>query len=419
MGLAQEIRSRHRLEVLWATYRAGAISRAELSRRLGLTKPSISAIVGDLLASGLLRENGRGQVGPRGGRAPVFLEVDPRARVALGIDVRRDKLTVILADLRGALVARAVEPASPEVSAEAVVDQVVRVCRTVLRRTRTPRSRLLGVGIGTIGPVDAAEGVVRQPLHFARGADIPFRARLEAAFGVPVVVDVGSNAAAFGEMTLGAARDRHSLVYITLGYGIGSGIVLNGHIHRSLASFGLGHTSVDPDGPACSCGNRGCLELYAATDAVASRIRQHVQQPGADPPLPDGADGDAIYAWLAGQIRQGEESAAALVGDLAARIFVAIRNLVNLIGPELLVIGSSHPHLVDLVFPALAEHIAALNACQPHRRQLEVRPASLKENSIALGAAMMVIHRFLRGADGIAVGDEGPRQADHAGRPYQ
>lgn len=396
MGLAQEIRKRHRQEVLWAAYTAGTSSRAELSRRLGLTKPAISAIVDDLLASGVLRESGRGHVGPRGGRAPTFLEVEPRSRVSLGIDVRRDKLTVLLADLRGEVVMRIVEPVSPMVSAETVVDQVLRVARLVLKRTRTLRRRLLGVGIGTIGPVDAAEGTVRQPLHFAQGADIPFRARLEPAFGVPVLVDVGSNAAAFGEMTLGAARDRHSLVYVTLGYGIGSGIVLDGHIHRSIASFGLGHTSVDPDGPACVCGNRGCLELYAATDAIAERIRQHAGDPDTLSSPGGRLDGDAIYAWLADQVRQGNKSAAALVDDLADRVFAALRNLVNLLGPELLIIGSSHPDLVELVFPALQDHMSALNACQPHRRQIDVRPAALKENSIALGAAMMVIYRFLR-----------------------
>lgn len=400
MRLAHEIRNRHRQEVLWAAFEAGRISRAELSRRLGLTKPAISAIVDDLLALGLLRESGRGSVGPRGGRAPIQLEVQPRSRVALGIDVRRDKLTVLLADLRGAVIGRVVEPVDPRVSAEAIVAQVLRAARTVLEKTGVPRRRLLGAGIGTIGPVDAADGVVRQPLNFARGADIPFRARLEPALGVPVVVDVGSNAAAFGEMVLGAARDRRTLVYITLGYGIGSGIVLDGRIHRSLASFGLGHTSVDPAGPPCVCGNRGCLELYAATDVVASRIRHHLgtQNPAGIPG--EDADGDLLYRWLAEQVRQGNEPAVALVRDLACRIFAAVRNLVNLLGPELLVIGSSHPDLVDLVFPALGEHIVALNASQPHRRQIEVRSALLKENSIALGAAMMVIHRFLRPATG-------------------
>ncbi|MGW2256909.1 ROK family protein [Streptomyces sp. NPDC001780] len=252
------------LDLLRTAGEAG-ISRLELAEHAGLTPQAVSKITARLRADGLVAE--AGHRASTGGKPRTVLRLVPSAAQAVGVHLDRDELTVVLVDLAGTPVAARSVPldlgAGTERVIAAVVERVAAVrgaARAVRAEARAVRGDgLLGVGVAMPGPLDHTTGVPRRVTGFPRWNGVPLRDTLAARLGLPVVLDKDTNAAALGLALRGPAD---TFAYLHLGTGLGAGLVIDGELHRGARTGAgeFGHQVIHLDGPACDCGNRGCIE---------------------------------------------------------------------------------------------------------------------------------------------------------------
>ncbi|HQY33516.1 ROK family transcriptional regulator [Actinotalea sp.] len=286
--LPEHARAHHRSMVLQHLFHSGPSSRADLARSTGLTRVTVSDLVGDLLAEGLVVETGartEGKVGKPG----TLVDLRPDAFQIVAVDLADDELMHgAIVDVAGQLVVRRSAPSSG-LTGQAAVDALIAFCAELVATATCP---VLGVGIGSPGVIDPAGRVLEAP---NRGwYDVPLATVVGAALGLPVHVANDANTAALGEFTFGGAAGSGLLV-LTVRQGVGAGIVLDGSLVQGHghAAGELGHvTAVDdrdvegsPFGPpsACACGRTGCLETIMSARALRARIA------GLDPRSADAA----------------------------------------------------------------------------------------------------------------------------------
>lgn len=209
------------------------------------------------------------------------------------------------------------------------------------------KAQISGVGVSFGGPVDATTGTVRLSHHVRGWENTPLREMLEAEFGVPASVDNDANVAALGEHRFGAGRGYDSLLYITVSTGVGGGWILNGRPWRGVEGMAgeIGHTVVDPAGPMCLCGKRGCVERLASGPYIAQQVREWLQkQPEQGKVLRSLSNNnlDTITGQLVSQAaKEGDELAIKALENAGWALGVAIGNVANLINPQLFILGGS------------------------------------------------------------------------------
>lgn len=239
------------------------MSRAELARQMGLTRAAISLITEELIADGLIRESKRPLSLSGPGRTPTALRLCEGACYSVGISLGRRHIRIGIEDLCGDIVtAREVKNHSLEGLLAAVKELLNCV----------PREKLLGIGISAPGPVDSATGTILNPTNFALWSNCPICARLEEAFGLPAYLENDANASALFNRRYNDFEEKDNFLLLYVGVGVGSGVISQGRLLRRCE---VGHTSIDFNGPTCSCGNRGCLELYAAPDQLLKQFPQY------------------------------------------------------------------------------------------------------------------------------------------------
>jgi predicted NBD/HSP70 family sugar kinase len=350
--LPEDTRRHHRALLLQLLFRFGPASRADLARSSGLTKVSVSDVVGDLVAEGLLSESAAPVQG-RVGKPPVLVQLAEEARQIVAVDLSVDGLVQgALLNLSGTVQERLIRPLEGRRGRDAV-DLVHDLVRALLDLATRP---VLGVGVGTPGVVDSAGVVVDAPnlgWH-----DVPLAEGLRAAYDVPVFVANDANTAVLGEHTFGDAGDG-GLMLVRVGTGVGAGLVLEGallHGHRSAAGE-VGHVVIDPEGAECACGRRGCLETVLA----APRLRERLA-----------ADGPEALAEVGTQVGV---ALAPVVGTLNLHELVLSGPLELLDGPLLAAVDRT---IRERAMPVSGE-------------ELVVRTSALGDDVVLVGAAVLVL----------------------------
>ncbi|HUP70044.1 MAG TPA: ROK family protein [Acidimicrobiales bacterium] len=304
---------------------------------------------------------------------------------SIGIDVGGTKCLGVAIDESGSVVAEH-RVATPE-GGEAVLEAVAGVARALGCGTDVP------IGVGMPGLV-TADGVLAFAANLAGVADLPVRALLEEHLGgVRVTVDNDANCAAWAEHRLGAARGYDDVVMATLGTGIGGGIVVGGRLVRGAHGFGgeMGHMVVDPAGPECPCGNRGCWERFASGDAFG-RMGREAAVGGRAPHLVELAGGDphAVQGHHVGLAAAGgDEVSLELVGRFAWWLALGLANLANLLDPERFVIGGGVVEMGDLLLVPARSAFGRLLQGAGHRPEVPIVAAVMGEHAGAVGAALL------------------------------
>jgi len=375
--------------------RQGALSRSELSRVTGLTPPTVGIIVKGLLEEGYLVEQAS-TPGAGIGRRPVPVALNPRAGVAVGVNVSSTKVVILSLNLLGQVQARRSFPIPAGTDPEVVFGQVVDKIRAMLADIR-PR-RVFGVGVGLHGLVDHEQGLLRFAPHLG-WRNVPVGDLLAASLPGPVVVDNGVRCMAQGELWFGAARGVENLVCVAVGTGIGSAIVLEGRLYRGADGVAgeIGHVTVDVEGPRCDCGNYGCLETLASGPAIARQAARRIKAGNPSLLAEWGLDPDSITAQ--------DVARAALAGDaLSRQVFaeagtylgIAIANLAKTLNPAQILIGGGVSQAGDLLLEPLRRSLAQrTEGILPGG--LPVHPIQLGGDAGAIGAATLVLERFFRG----------------------
>jgi N-acetylglucosamine repressor len=307
--------------VLRTVYENDAISRADLARITGLTKTTVSEVVGGLIDRGLIEETGLGP--SAGGRAPVLLQVTEHNRHLLGLSLTTSSAQGALLSLRGDIRGRASRSLA-NVTGEEALAAAYGVLDELVAQATTP---LIGIGVSTPGLIDTTSGVVRRAVNFG-WHDFALGATLQARYGLPVYVANDSHTSALAEYIFGSSQGRANLIAIRVGQGIGAGIILGGQLFygESFGAGEIGHVAVVDDGPLCKCGNRGCLETVASVPAILARAQAALQH---NPASVLASAEKLDLAALARACATGDSTALAVVAEAGYHLGTAVASLIG------------------------------------------------------------------------------------------
>jgi len=372
-GNQQLVREQNTQLVLNLLRDAGPLSRAELSRESGLAPSALTRQVRDLIDRGLLVETGKQS--SHGGRRGVLLALNDERAFAVGVKVERTRLLTALVDLGGGIRDSRETPLDENLSPEQFVRAIGRSVATVCH------GDLLGVGVAISGFVDPHSGHdYYSPI--LGWHDVPLRTMLQSTLDCPIWIENDVNALALAESWFGAGRQSRDFVCVTVGEGIGAGLVIDNKLYRGARGGAgeLGHTCVQPGGMLCRCGQRGCLETLAS-DAFLEREATRLAAGGIDE--------------LALRARTGDEKALEPFTIMAESLGAGVVNLVNLLNPERLVLGGERMDTADLFFEPFRRYVE--DHTFPHEATgLEIVPWELDAPGFVIGAATLPIADFFR-----------------------
>jgi predicted NBD/HSP70 family sugar kinase len=379
-GAPINLRDEGRVRVLRALQHSGGSSRSELISCTGLSRATITTLIADLIASGVVEE--RGDTGDglrRAGRPAQPLALVASAAYAAAVDIGHQHVRATICDARGTSVWERVAALDVDHTPTQTLDLAAGLLEEALRAQDIPRERLLGVGVGIACPVETtndtlyAEGIMTDWVG-VRPAD-----ELSRRTGLTAELINDANAGALAESLYGAARNCDHMIYVRLSAGIGAGIVTGGQLQ--LGGNGLageiGHLQVEPRGRVCRCGNRGCLETVASPVALASLLAQSWNRP---------VDTDELFELL----EAGDHGARRAVEDAGEAVGRCIAAMVTLFDPELVVVGGELATAGELLFEPMRRSIRShvMPRSVDHYR---VVAGELGDRAAALGAAGLVL----------------------------
>lgn len=267
---------------------------------------------------------------------------------------------------------------------DAMIGRMVVMLKDTARSSKVGLGKIIGIGVGFPGPLDAQEGIVFNPPNLKGWLNVPLRQILEGELGRPVVLENDANAAALGEYWRGAGRGVRSLVCLTLGTGIGGGIVLEGkvwHGARGIAGE-IGHTTVIRGGRRCGCGNRGCLEAYGSSHGIITSMKELLGK--------DGAKAQITMEEINARVVAGDRKAQRVIRDAGIILGIAIANIANVLNPEVVVLAGGVSNLGDYLFNPIREEVKK-RALPKAVEGLKIAKAELGDNAGVIGAARSVL----------------------------
>jgi len=321
-------------------------------------------------------------------------------RCVVGIDIGGTNLVVgCVAEDGSRLHALAEEPTCAEAGATDVLDRLVALAARTIARTRAelPGVEIAGVGVGAPGPLDTRSGVVLLTPNLG-WVNLPLRRIIHDRLALPAALDNDANCAVLGEWWVGAARGSRTAIGITIGTGIGGGLILDGGLFHGASDVAgeIGHTTIDTDGRRCKCGNYGCLEAYASGPNIALRAREAIEA-GAESRLPEYVGGDLarISAQTVYQAaKEGDVLALEVVNDTAKFLGVGLANLVNVFNPEVVVVCGGVTLAGEHLFTPLRREVAR-RAFKPAVAACRIVPGELVGTAGVYGAAKVFLDQAL------------------------
>lgn len=379
----------HRATLLDAIRGAGRISRASLSREMGLNAATVTGAIRDLLADGLIVETGLAS--STGGKPATLLSLAPDSRYALGVHLERTSTTYVIANLAGELVdSWERRGGADDHTPQEVTERIAAESASFVDRAGVQRNKVLGIGLVTPGPATPTTGIGLSSQAMRPWIDFPVAHALAEVAGLPIVFGNDATAAAVGEYWSGGMETQGISAAVYLGTGIGAGIIASGHPLAGVSgdSGEIGHVCVDIDGPLCWCGAQGCLEIVAGAGAVVRAARAV----GLTTP---GEFLNERFEHLARKALAGDPRAEGIFADAARYLAVAVQTLANLLDLDRVVLtGPGFAAAGELMAPVIRERLEkTFFARSIHSVQVSISPnASL---AAAMGAAAMVLQSEL------------------------
>ena len=295
-------------------------------------------------------------------------------------------------------------PTNSFVGDEGVADRIVGLVEGVIldsmEQTDCARRDFIGIGVGAPGPLDRERGIVLVAPNLG-WKDFPLAQRVQTRLNLPTTLDNDANCATFGEWWQGAARGGRNVVGITIGTGIGGGLIINGALYHGSSDMAgeIGHTTIDLNGRHCKCGNYGCLEAYASAPAIATRAREVLVREEGDSAIPAMVEGnfDNITARIVyDAAKLGDPIASEIVRDTARYLGAGVANLLNIFNPDIVVLAGGVAEAGDALFIPLRAEVRR-RAFSPAVDAMKIVPGSLPGTAGVVGAVASFKQQHLGG----------------------
>ncbi|RAV20688.1 ROK family protein [Paenibacillus contaminans] len=359
-------------EVLDRIWQFQQVSRVELVEHTGLTSGTITNLTAELIELNIIREFEA--VSGSVGRRRVMLGLDTNHYRIIGLDIGRATIEIVVVDLNGTII-RTIER---DMSDRQGPEQYFEVIGPLLSETKQEIEQagyvILGLGASVPGPMDYNTGNLLDPPNFPGWSGFPLKRTLEERFGMVTLIEDDARTSAMAERWYGLGRNVQDLVFITMGIGIGGGVVSGGKVSRGTNGLcgQVGHMTIVLDGKICDCGNRGCWETVGSIPGILGRW------PGGN-----------SMEQLKEAIKQGDSEALRCMEDTLTYLETALINVYNLYDPEMVVLGGRlYPYLADYLLPVRSHLRSRLYAFAKDR--LRIEPSTFGTSQSAVGAAALL-----------------------------
>nr|WP_210768142.1 ROK family transcriptional regulator [Cellulomonas humilata] len=368
------MRDANRNLVVETVKRYGGLTQVELSEATGLSQATVSTIVRELLAAGVVDT----ATTTRSGRRAQMVTLARRVGLAAGVQIGHRHLRLVLGDFSHQVIAEQTLPLPADHRVDTSLDRVALLVVDLVERVGASLDDVVGLGVGLPAPVDASTGMVSVRGIMPGWDTVHIGQVLSKRLGRPVYVDNDANLGAIAESTLGAARQYSDSVFVRASYGTGAGIVINGQVHRGVAGTAgeIGHVQVAFPGELCRCGNRGCLDTVVGASALIDRLRV--------------SSGPLALRDVVQRAIDGDERCGKVVAEAGAMIGMVVAGLGVAVNPQLVVVGGELAETGELLLRPLREAVrrnVLLNQIAP----LEVVAASLGSRAEVIGALVLAL----------------------------
>ncbi len=371
----------------------GPKSRAELARSTGLSDPAVLKIVGGLINDRLLQEIGEGD--STGGRKPVMLDINPNGAFAVGVDLTPEYIRAAVVRLDFSIAAEAAVSIDPAEGYTAILEHMRLLIEQVIRESHVNPHRIMGIGVAHPGVMSEQADRILLASNLSSLENMPLAKDLERHFQLPVILEVDARASALAEMWLGDARGIANFLSVDIDVGLGSGLVLNGHIYRGVNGMAgeIGHMVVEPQGPDCACGKKGCLETLVAFPAI---VREAMRAPGPMLQAYCGEQASPVdIDCIIEAAQKGDASAVESLRRSARALGMALGNLLNVIDISTIFINSKLAALDELYLQEIRSTLSHYFLLA-NEMPIQVRPSSLGRKGEILGMAVLVMRPFFQ-----------------------
>ncbi|WP_028868735.1 ROK family protein [Psychromonas arctica] len=332
---SNDIKQRNKLSILKSLATKSMMSRSELSIYLRLTKMTLSNLAQEMINDGLITESRIPSKSYSTGRKPINLQLSSSSPVVCGISIRRDLLTTVVADLSGCLIYKNKVSYPYDFNNDNLTTLIFQEYNLAVKNVTR---KIVGIGVSSIGPLNEKEGIILSPPEFGRIKNLNIREALTTFTSLPVFLINDANAAALAEKLYGIGRDIDNYVYVHLMNGIGAGLVLNNKVQTGNTGQGgeIGHTSINFNGPDCSCGNKGCLDYYTNISNMRASI---VKKLPTNPTSLLASQNDITLSDIINATHQNDPLAITILSEFCDHLSCSIINTLSLIDCDFIIIG--------------------------------------------------------------------------------
>lgn len=352
-------------------------TRIELSRTTKLAKMTVTNIISEFIERDIVAECEEEQT-EACGRNPILLKISEKAPKVIGLLIFRDRIESVLCSLDMKILEK--ESICFEYLTE---EQLKQDSYDVIDRLLQKEDNVLGIGVAAIGPFDIKNGIIINPPRFYGIKNVNIRKALQERYSLPVCLDHDNNSGALAEKLFGVGKEVQDFIFLGISNGIGSGIISSGELFHNHQGFEpeIGHMSIDRGGLQCSCGNRGCLEMYASTYVILEKLQKAT-----------GKDADFSEFCRMKNCREVDQIFEEMIEDIS----VALTSSVNILHPELIVLGYDCIDWDEKYIQLLEETIHEKRMVQD-RGRIPVRKAFFGKNAQLIGAAANIVNQAFKG----------------------
>jgi len=372
------------------------VSKADLMSRFSLPSSSMTRMLDELLAKGLIAESGFGD--STGGRKPILYRINSEYGYIFGLEISRIYSSLGLYDMQMNTLSFSRWTMSDEMTPQRLVEHVASTARSFLESNRIPRDQIIGIGIGAVGPLQPETGIILEPQFFGSPgwSNVPICALIREQTGFHAVLDNGANNALIGEHWALEKEDVRHMLYVHAGAGLRSAMMSNGQIVRGAVDMegSIGQMIIQTDGPRLqNKGNYGALEAFVSVQALENQVRSQIKL-GRESLLSEMKTVDQIgFDSLLSALDQGDTLVREQFMQAAAFLGIGLANLINVLHPEVVILGGALPSACRLFYETSID-IARKNTYYYPKYEPVFSSGELKEDAVAFGSAVMMLRNI-------------------------
>lgn len=377
----------------------GPISKSDLIAETGLTQTTCSRLIEDLSEQQLILESGVGE--SSGGRKPLLYKINPTLYYLIGIDISRTFTKVLLMDLHLTVITESRLKMDVTSTPDLTIDFITNEINQMLSKQNLKKEQLLGIGVGTIGPIYREEGLILNPINFPSPGwvDVPIKDLLRKKLALDVVVDYGVNTALLAEYKHEFFRKYKNIVYVLKGTGNRSSLIIDGrltHGPEKLGIYGQGHMVVDINGRKCICGGYGCVHAYSSIQAIKTDVIHHLKL-GKTSILTERVDNieNVQFEDICEAVNDHDPLCCEIIQNAAYYTGIGLSNLINVLQPELIILNGPTYSNMDLFYEVVSKTASERSRVIFPNHEIVFSRGNLGENASAIGAGQLLLDSFL------------------------